>query len=753
MSAALLVLLSLGAADPRVALVELRRNGKEPQALAEVDRLLRDQPERAGELGLWYLRGDLLDGLGRRSEAVEAFARSMGESPRLRAHARLRIAHDQEALGHPEVAAGLAATLLGSDPPRSLVAEATAVLTRTLRSGGDCRLLGSLSTVRFPDRERRALALSRAECALRTGDGERGLAILVELLREQQTDLVSFLAAQLLDGVLDGPPPAEMGELLGDAFHQHRQFERSLAHLQSIVDLGTPVSTSREFEQRFRFARGNFWLERFDVAASRYADLARHSPTPRHAAQAHYHRGRALELAGRFPLAIAAFRQAYATQPDGSFAAAALLASVRLEWLLGRPEEALTLFEMLRARPESRVERARAALFLAASDIVRERGDRATSWLDEAVAASRAVDLEASYWRGRLAELQGDSEGAIRAYLAAAAQDYFHPHAQLAVQRLQAPALATAAEAHGRRLAATGREPFAAWILLGDDDPDGRSARRSFESRLRRLESSGQPPPLPSTPVPIGEWPLWSAPLLQAEELLLSVGLFEEGAPAVSRHFPLTQPSLAFTAALELGRAGRTREALLIAEVLQKRAGRRVPAPFAPPVFRQLLYPYPHRYLVERAAARHGVDPLLLAAIIREESRFDARAQSAAAARGLTQFVFSTAQRLAERENLGPLSPLDLERPEISIELGAAYLRDLSREFGGAQHAVIAAYNAGEAQVRLWRRYCHSDDPSEFLTKVAFQETRSYLVKVLASYGEYRDLYPSSPLDPRSTGW
>lgn len=752
MSASLLLLLSLGVSDPRVALVELRRNADEPTVLAEVDRLLADQPQRAAELGLWYLRGDVLDSLGRRSEAVEAFARVMGETPRLRAHARLRIARDQEALGHPEVAAGLAATLLGSDPPRSLVPEAAEVLTRTLRIGGDCRLLGSLSTVRFPDRERRALTLARAECALREGDGGRGLEILLELLREQQTDLTSLLAAQLVDGQIDGPPPAELSELLGHTFHQHRQFERSLAHLQPVVDLGTPVETSLDFERRFRFARGNFWLEKFDVAASRYADLAQNSPSPRHVAQAQFHRGRALELGGRFPLAIVAFRQAYATQPDGSFAAASLLAAMRLEWLLGRTDDALTLFEVLRARPESRVERARAALFLASSDIVRERMDRAESWLDEAVSASHAVELEAAYWRGRLAELGGEETAAVDAYLEAITQDYFHPHAQLALARLQEPSLAAVAKAQGRRLADAGREPYQAWILLGDDDPAGRSARRQLEARFERA-SAAQAPLLPAAVVPIEEWPLWSAPLLQPEELLLGLGSFAEGAPAVSRHFPLTQPPLAFTAAYELARAGRTRDALLIVEVLQKRAGRRLPSPVAPPIFRQLLYPYPHRYLVERASARHGVDPLLLAAIIREESRFDPRAQSAAAARGLTQFVYSTAQKLAEREGLGPLSPIDLERPEIAIELGAAYLRDLGHQFGGAQLAVVAAYNAGEPQARLWRRYCHGDDPSEFLTKVGFQETRSYLVKVLSSWAEYRDLYPSSPLEAKPTGW
>jgi soluble lytic murein transglycosylase len=82
-----------------------------------------------------------------------------------------------------------------------------------------------------------------------------------------------------------------------------------------------------------------------------------------------------------------------------------------------------------------------------------------------------------------------------------------------------------------------------------------------------------------------------------------------------------------------------------------------------------------------------------------------------------------------------------LEQPETSIALGAAYLRELKDRFAGDVARMVVAYNAGEAQADAWKRYCFSDDPAEFYTKVTFRETRGYLDKVLTSYGHYRELY------------
>jgi soluble lytic murein transglycosylase len=150
----------------------------------------------------------------------------------------------------------------------------------------------------------------------------------------------------------------------------------------------------------------------------------------------------------------------------------------------------------------------------------------------------------------------------------------------------------------------------------------------------------------------------------------------------------------------------------------------------------------PFRELIETQAKLRGLDPHLLAAAIREESRFDPLALSPAAARGLAQFVLPTARGLAGHIELGTLRAEDLYRPEISIALGADYLASLLKASGGEAHLAVTAYNAGEAEVRLWRSYCYSGESEEFFSKVPFAETRGYLRHVLASRLEYARLYP-----------
>ncbi len=54
---------------------------------------------------------------------------------------------------------------------------------------------------------------------------------------------------------------------------------------------------------------------------------------------------------------------------------------------------------------------------------------------------------------------------------------------------------------------------------------------------------------------------------------------------------------------------------------------------------------------------------------------------------------------------------------------------------------MLAAYNAGEAQAELWRSYCRSGEPEEYLAKIGFRETRAYVFRVLESRAQYADLY------------
>jgi soluble lytic murein transglycosylase len=166
-----------------------------------------------------------------------------------------------------------------------------------------------------------------------------------------------------------------------------------------------------------------------------------------------------------------------------------------------------------------------------------------------------------------------------------------------------------------------------------------------------------------------------------------------------------------------------------------------MPSAMLPVAFRRLLHPYPYRTEIKGRSERSGVEPELLAALIREESRFDPTAVSGASARGLAQFVYSTALELAPAAGLRPLQPADLNRPEVSIALGAAYLGKLIENFDGRVEHAVTAYNAGEEQTRLWKSYCYSRDTAEYFSKVGFPQTRGYLRKVLSSRNQYRELY------------
>jgi soluble lytic murein transglycosylase len=224
---------------------------------------------------------------------------------------------------------------------------------------------------------------------------------------------------------------------------------------------------------------------------------------------------------------------------------------------------------------------------------------------------------------------------------------------------------------------------------------------------------------------------------------LLALGLWSEGAPAALDHFPVSRPALALTASQGLYRDGKVRRSIYIAEVLAERIGDRVPELAWPRELRVRLHPVPYAEAIARAATLRGVERPLLLALLREESRFDSDAISVASARGMAQFVFPTAQTLASRLGLGPLSPEDLADPALSIELGAAYLAELLQRFGGSIPEAVAAYNAGERQVALWRTHCYSRDAAEFITKVSFPDTRAYVERVLGARERYRDLYAS----------
>ena len=108
---------------------------------------------------------------------------------------------------------------------------------------------------------------------------------------------------------------------------------------------------------------------------------------------------------------------------------------------------------------------------------------------------------------------------------------------------------------------------------------------------------------------------------------------------------------------------------------------------------------------------------------------------------GLTQLMVPTAGSTARRLSLPAPTAQELTDPRLNIRLGASYLGDLLRRFGGSAPLALAAYNAGESKARAWWRARGSLPLDEFVEEIPIQETRAYVKRVLRSYAAYRMLY------------
>ena len=132
-----------------------------------------------------------------------------------------------------------------------------------------------------------------------------------------------------------------------------------------------------------------------------------------------------------------------------------------------------------------------------------------------------------------------------------------------------------------------------------------------------------------------------------------------------------------------------------------------------------------------------GVDPLLVAAIIREESQYDRRAVSRVGAIGLMQIMPATANAVAQRHRLPAVVRDDLFDQDTNIQIGVRYVRQLLTQFSGNVVQTIAAYNAGPIAVESWATVYRGRSEDEFVELIPFQETRQYVKRVLRSYKEY----------------
>ena len=166
-----------------------------------------------------------------------------------------------------------------------------------------------------------------------------------------------------------------------------------------------------------------------------------------------------------------------------------------------------------------------------------------------------------------------------------------------------------------------------------------------------------------------------------------------------------------------------------------------------PRAFWEMFYPMGWRTELTDAAGRAAIDPLLVAAVVREESSYYPRARSRVGARGLMQLMPDTARPMAQARRLPVDSGEFLDDPAVNLELGTAYLAGLLREFGDARVAT-AAYNAGPTRVREWWGARRSADLDVWVEQIPYDETRAFVKRVMLSWEEYRRLYGGSLTGP-----
>jgi soluble lytic murein transglycosylase len=696
------------------SLVELASSGQWERLLLVANRRAEQLPLQPEEA---LLAAAAARAVGDRAAELRHLRRAAEAGP-LAGVARLELA---EALAgsDPAAALELAVPFLGGAETRAMREAAAAVAAEALEGGVDAAARAAV------ERSLRALPVGlkrQLELALARTDAAGGRPRLIRLLRASAGDLPALDAARGLQEL--GSLSVEERWLVAQCLFQHalyREAEPLLDELDGAAGRAVPQAEVAFLAGRCAFREG-----RFDEAAARYqVALARSSGAERRA-ELELHLARAHELAGRLDEAVGAAIRSVAARPNDD----RRLFLARLRLRLDQPERARAGVELLGGRSA----RTRGALLLATYELRRELWGAARRRL-EAIRSGPASGPAAVLAAG-LAIDAGDGAAAIRLLDQAAASldPFWAERARAQLARLPEPAiddwrdritgaLETADPTSRRRL-------LARWAVL-EPDPEPLARIRHEVGAAAGLAGDA---PAPSFPAGLAER-LWSAGLQRA------AARWDPGG------FPARSAAEALWTAQQLIAHGAPERGLMAADRAWRMAGAELPVRAYPESLQRALFPLPFPEQTWRGAVASELPWTLVAGVAREESRWQPAAMSEVGARGVMQLMPATAGRVAALHGLPPPSLDALFDPELSLTLGSLELGRLFRAFDGQPAPVAAAYNAGEAQARLWLAECGAPCPSErYVAAISFSVTARYTRDVLAAAATYADLYGARPV-------
>lgn len=158
-------------------------------------------------------------------------------------------------------------------------------------------------------------------------------------------------------------------------------------------------------------------------------------------------------------------------------------------------------------------------------------------------------------------------------------------------------------------------------------------------------------------------------------------------------------------------------------------------------LFRERILERRYQEPIARAAARYRIDPLLVKAVIWQESGFNAQARGKAGEIGLMQIMDLTAEEWAQAEKLKDFKHEHLFEPTRNIHAGAWYLSKLLKRYTNCDNALpyaLADYNAGRTHVLRWTKGRAATNSAQFLAQMDFPGTRKYALSVIHRYEYYQ---------------
>jgi soluble lytic murein transglycosylase len=169
-----------------------------------------------------------------------------------------------------------------------------------------------------------------------------------------------------------------------------------------------------------------------------------------------------------------------------------------------------------------------------------------------------------------------------------------------------------------------------------------------------------------------------------------------------------------------------------------------------PMTYWKILFPQQYWSAIEQGSAKNGLDPYMVASLIRQESEFNPGAISPANAFGLMQLLPSVGRSMAREEGIRHFNDMELLNPETNIRLGTRYLKQTLDKFDGQAPYAFAAYNAGDSRVTDWQSIGKYHGMDEFVESIPFTETRDYVQAILRNESIYRELIKRASPAPAS---